>query len=159
MRTGWTAAAAGLALALGVAAAAQAQLADRKTLTLAEAKKVLAAAQADAAKSNLTVAIAIVDDGGHLVLFEKMDGTQPGSVPIAIAKARSASLFKRPTKVFEDAVTGGRTVILSLDGVLAIEGGVPMTVGTTVVGAIGVSGATPRQDGAVATAGMAAFGK
>ncbi len=150
---------AGLVMALGVVSDAHAQLVDRKGLTLAEAKKIVAAAQADAAKSNLTMAIAVVDEGGHLLLFEKMDGTQTGSINVAIAKARSAALFKRPTKVFEDAVTGGRTVILSLDGVLPIEGGLPMAAGGSLIGAIGVSGGTAQQDGVVAAAGVAALGK
>jgi uncharacterized protein GlcG (DUF336 family) len=160
MRTRLSAVWAGLALAVGIAmaapTAAHAQLVDRKGLSLAEARKMLAAAQADAAKSNLTVAIAIVDEGGHLLLFEKMDGTQTGSVAIAISKARTAVLFKRPTKVFEDAVAGGRTAILSLEGVTPLAGGLPVMLGTTAIGAIGVSGATSQQDGAVAAAGLAA---
>ena len=149
----------GLAMALGLAAAAHAQLADRKVLTLAEAKKIMAAAQADAAKSNLTMAIAILDEGGHLLLFEKMDETQTGSIGVAQSKARSAFLFKRPTKVFEDAVQGGRNVILALEGVLPIEGGLPLMVGGKVIGAIGVSGGTAQQDGVVAAVGAAALGK
>jgi glc operon protein GlcG len=148
-----------LALGLGMNGGAAAQLADKKALTLGEAKKIMAAAQADAAKSNLTMAIAIVDEGGNLLLFEKMDETQTGSVTVAIAKARSAFLFKRPTKVFEDAVQGGRHVILALDGVLPIEGGLPLMAGGKVVGAIGVSGGTAAQDGVVAAAGVAALGK
>jgi uncharacterized protein GlcG (DUF336 family) len=159
MRTGCVAGVTGLALAAAVAVGAHAQLADRKALTLAEAKKAVAAAQADAVRSNLTVAIAVVDEGGHLMLFEKMDGTQAGSIAIAIAKARTAVLYKRPTKVFEDAVAGGRSVILSLPEVLPIEGGLPVTIGVTVIGAIGVSGATAQQDGGVAAAGLAALGK
>ena len=136
-----------------------AQLADKKALTLGEAKKIMAAAQADAAKLNLTMAIAILDEGGHLLLFEKMDDTQTGSVNVAIGKARSAFLFKRPTKVFEDAVQGGRNVILALDGALPIEGGLPLIVGGKVIGAIGVSGGTAAQDGAVGAAGVAVLPK
>src|SRR5215831_2069833 len=149
----------GLAMAIGLATAAPAQLADKKVMTLAEAKKIMAAAQADALKSNLTMAIAILDEGGHLLLFEKMDETQTGSVGVALSKARSAFLFKRPTKVFEDAVQGGRNVILALDGVLPIEGGVPLMAAGQVIGAIGVSGGTAQQDGAVAAAGVAVLGK
>ncbi len=158
MRNLWPAALGGLALALASTDAA-AQLADRKALTLAEAKKIVAAAEADAAKTNLTMAIAIIDEGGHLVLFEKMDETQTGSVDVAIAKARSAALFKRPTKVFEDAVQGGRTVILGLDGVVPIEGGMPLLAAGKLVGAIGVSGGTAQQDGVVAHAGAAVLSK
>jgi uncharacterized protein GlcG (DUF336 family) len=159
MRTGYVAALAGVAMALCGASSAHAQLVDHKALTLAEAKKLVAAAQEDAAKTNLNMAIAIVDAGGHLLLFEKMDGTQTGSINIAIAKARSAALFKRPTKVFEDAVAGGRTVVLSLEGVLPIEGGLPLTAGGRVIGGIGVSGGTAPQDGVVAAAGLAVLGK
>ena len=159
MRRYVIAALSGLVAAFGLVVAAEAQLVDKKVLTLAEAKKVMAAAQADAAKINLTMAIAIVDEGGHLLLFEKMDGTQTGSVNVAIAKARSAFLFRRPTKVFEDAVQGGRNVILALDGLLPIEGGVPLMAGGGVIGAIGVSGGTAAQDGVVAAAGAAVLGK
>src|SRR5258708_12157807 len=130
MGTAYVAGLAGLVLALGVGSDAHAQLVDRKGLTLAEAKKIVAAAQADAAKSNLTMAIAVVDEGGHLLLFEKMDGTQTGSVNVAIAKARSAALFKRPTKVFEDAGTAGRTVILSLHAGLPLARRLPIPHGT-----------------------------
>ena len=159
MRRHVLAALAGLVLGLGAVGAADAQLAEKKVLTLGEAKKIMAAAQTDAAKSNLTVAIAILDEGGHLLLFEKMDDTQTGSVNVAIAKARTAFLFKRPTKVFEDAVQGGRNVILALDGALPIEGGLPLMVGGKVVGAIGVSGGTAQQDGVVAAAGVAVLAK
>jgi glc operon protein GlcG len=159
MRGHLMAALAGLALGFAVSGHGQAQLADKKALTLAEAKKIVAAAEADAAKSNLTMAIAILDDGGRLLLFEKMDDTQAGSVDVAIAKARSAFLFKRPTKVFEDAVIGGRSVILALDGAMPIEGGLPLMVGGRIVGAIGVSGGTAQQDGVVAAAGAAVLGK
>lgn len=148
---------AGLALALGLGGSAHAQLADKKTLTLAEARKIAAAAEAQASHSNLKVAVAILDDGGHLVLLEKMDDTQIGSIDVAIAKGRTAALFKRDTKAFEDSVIGGRSVVLKLDNVMPIEGGVPLVVGSQVVGAIGVSGATPSQDGAVARAGALAL--
>jgi glc operon protein GlcG len=142
-----------------VSFSAHAQLADKKALTLAEAKKVAAAAAEEAKKNNWTMAIAIVDDGGNLQYFEKIDETQVGSVQIAIDKAKSALLFKRPTKVFEDAVLGGRTVILSLHDIVPIEGGVPLMAGGKVIGAIGVSGGTAPQDGVVAAAGVAALPK
>jgi glc operon protein GlcG len=155
----WVAATAGLALVFCVIGGAAAQLADKKALTLSEARKIAAAAQAEATKSNLAMAIAILDDGGHLVLFERMDDTQIGSVAVAIAKGRTAALFKRETKVFEDGVAGGRTVLLALDGVTPIEGGVPLLVGGKVIGAIGVSGGTAQQDGVIAKAGAAALAK
>jgi len=146
---------AGLALAIGLAAGAQAQLVDKKALTLAAARKLAAAAEAEATKANLHVAVAILDDGGHLLLLERMDDAQTGSIEVAIAKGRTAALFKRETKLFEDAVAGGRSVVLKLDGVVPIEGGVPLLVDGKVIGAIGISGATGHQDGMVARAAAA----
>jgi glc operon protein GlcG len=142
-----------IALVLVGATAASAQLVDRKTLTLAAAKKAMAAAEQTAMQNNWTVVIAIVDDGGHLVQLSRIDNTQYGSIDVAIRKAQTAAAFKRPTKVFEDAIAGGRTAILGLGSALPLEGGVPITVNGTVVGAIGVSGVTAQQDGVVAKAG------
>ena len=101
------------------------------------------------------MAFAIVDPSGALVLFEKMDGAQNGSVDVAIAKARSSALFRRPTRGFSDAVAAGRTQVLSLPGAVAIEGGVPIVLRGRIVGAIGVSGASSEQDGEVAAAALA----
>lgn len=139
------------------AVSAQAQLADKKALTLEAAKKAAAAAEAEAAKNKWTVAVAIVDDGGHLVYLSRIDGTQTGSIDVAIRKARTAQAFKRPTKVFEDAIAGGRTALLGLEGIVPLEGGVPIVVGGQLVGAIGVSGVTSQQDGVVAKAGADAL--
>lgn len=133
---------------------AQAQLATKKALTLEAAKQIAAAAQAEARKNNWTMAIAIVDDGGHLIYLEKMDGTQIASVDIAPAKARSAVGFKRPTKALEDAVAGGRNVVMTLPGALPVEGGIPIMIGTELIGGIGVSGGTSSQDAQVAMAGL-----
>ena len=121
------------------------------------AKKVAAGAAAEATKNNFTMAIAIVDAGGTLTYFEKIDGTQIASVEAAIGKARSANGYKRPTKVFEDAVAGGRNALLALPGVLPIEGGVPLVADGKVIGAIGVSGGSAQQDGQVAAAGATAL--
>lgn len=137
---------------------AAAQLSDKKALTLEAAKKLAAAAEAEAKKNSWNVVIAVVDDGGHLVYLQRMDGTQTGSIEVAIKKAQTAMSFKRPTKVFEDAVAGGRTVILALHGALPIEGGVPITVGGQIIGSIGVSGVTAQQDGQIAKAGADAAG-
>jgi len=119
----------------------------------------MAAAIQEASKNNWTMAIAIVDAGGNLVLFKKIDNTQIGSVEVAILKARTANNFKRPTKVFEDAVAGGGAGlrILSLPNVAALEGGEPIIVDGKIIGAIGVSGAAAPQDDQVARAGMAAL--
>ena len=102
-------------------------------------------------------AITIVDHGGYLIYFERMENTQLGAVETAIEKARSAALFRRPTKVFEDALAGGRNAILGLHGAFTIDGGVPITAGGKIVGAIGASGGTAPQDGQVAKAGADAI--
>jgi uncharacterized protein GlcG (DUF336 family) len=122
------------------------------------AKIAAAAAIAAAQKSNWNQAIAIVDTGGHLVYFEKMQDTQTGSVELAIEKARTAALFRRPTKVFEDGVAGGGEGLrlLRLTGAIPIDGGVPIVVDGKLIGAIGVSGGTGAQDGEVAEAGARA---
>jgi len=130
-----------------------AQLADKKVLTLDGAKKVAAAAEAEAKKNNWNVVIAIVDDGGHLIYLQRIDGTQTGSIEVAIQKARTSQAFKRPTKVFEDAIAGGRNALIALHGALPLEGGLPIVVGGQVVGAIGVSGVKSTEDGQVAKAG------
>jgi len=132
---------------------ASAQLADKKVLTLDGAKKVAAAAEAEAKKNNWNVVIAIVDDGGHLIYLQRIDGTQTGSIEVAIQKARTSQAFKRPTKVFEDAIAGGRNALIALHGALPLEGGLPIVVGGQVVGAIGVSGVKSTEDGQVAKAG------
>ena len=132
---------------------AGAQFADKKALTLEAAKKIATAAEAEAKKNNWNVVIAIVDDGGHLVYLQRTDGTQTGSIDVAIKKAQTAVSFKRPTKVFEDAVAGGRQVILALPGALPIEGGVPIAIGGQIIGAIGVSGVKSTEDGQIAKAG------
>ena len=125
------------------------------SINLDTAKKVAASAITEARKNNWTIAVAIMDTGGHLVYFEKMDGTQTGSVNVAISKGRSAVLFKRPTKAFQDIVAeGGEGLrMLRLDGAVPVEGGVPLLMDGKIVGAIGVSGRTSQQDGVVAKAG------
>lgn len=126
-------------------------------IPLAEAKRVLAAAQAEATKNRWEVCVAIVDAGGHLVAFERMDTTQYGSVEVALDKARSAAGFRRPTKAFQDGVaSGGEGLrLLKLTGGMPIEGGLPLLSGGKIVGAIGVSGVTSEQDGRIAAAGAA----
>jgi len=133
---------------------ANAQTTDKKVLNLDGARMVAAAADAEAKKNNWNVVIAIVDDGGNLLYLQRMDGTQTGSIQVAIDKARTAQAFKRPTKVFEDAIAGGRNAILGLNGALPLEGGLPIKSGDQVVGAIGVSGVTAPQDGQIAKAGV-----
>ncbi|MHC4532429.1 MAG: GlcG/HbpS family heme-binding protein [Planctomycetota bacterium] len=136
-----------------------ADLATKKALTLEVAKKIAAASGQFAQKKQWNVVIAIVDDGGHLVYFERMDGVQTGSIEVAIQKAKTAVAFKRPTRLFEEAVAKGRTVLVSLPGGMPFEGGVPITVGKQVIGAVGVSGVTAQQDGMIAQAGVDALPK
>jgi glc operon protein GlcG len=127
-------------------------------INLADAKKAADAAVAEVAKAGSAPdAIAIVDHGGFLIYFERMDNTQLGSVEIAIEKARTAALFRRPSKVFEDALASGRNAILALRGVVPLDGGVPIISGGKLVGAIGASGGTTQQDGQVAKAGADAI--
>ena len=120
------------------------------------AKNVAAASIAEARKNNWLQAIAIVDTGGYLVYFEKMQDTQTGSVALAIEKANTAALFRRPTKVFEDGVVKGELRLLRLTGAIPIEGGVPLIVDGKLIGAVGVSGGSGAQDGQVAKAGASA---
>lgn len=125
------------------------------SINLDTAKRIAASAITEARKNNWTMAVAVIDTGGNLVYFEKMDGTQTGSVRVAISKGRSAVLFKRPTKAFQDMVAAGGEGLrmLRLEGAVPIEGGLPLLVDGKIVGAIGVSGGTSQQDGLVAKAG------
>jgi glc operon protein GlcG len=134
-----------------------AQLADRKVITLDAAKKMMAAAEAEARKNNWPVAIAIVDEAGNLIAFQKVDDTQAASIDIAIGKARTAARFKRPSKALEEAVAGGRSVLLAIEGITPLEGGIPVTVDGKIIGAVGVSGVTSQQDAQVAQAGINAL--
>jgi uncharacterized protein GlcG (DUF336 family) len=128
-------------------------------ITADVAKKAAAAAIAEAKKNNFTMAIAIVDPNGFLVYFEKMDNTQNGSVNVAQDKAKSAALFKRPTKVFQDGLAAGGVGLrlLALQGAVPVDGGLPIIVGGKIIGAIGASGGTSDQDGQVAKAGADAL--
>ncbi len=121
------------------------------------ARRLAAAAITEGKKNGWMVAAAIVDPGGDLVYFERIDGTQAGSSQVSVEKARSAVAFKRPTKVFEDALIGGRMAILAMPGAVPLEGGIPLVIGGETVGAIGVSGATSQQDGVCAKAGADAL--
>ena len=125
------------------------------SVTLENAKKVAAPALAEAAKNNWTIAVAIVDPSGNLVYYEKMDNTQLGSAHVAVEKARSAAMFKRPTKAFQDAVANGGEGLrtLALPGAVPLEGGFPLLIDGKIVGAIGVSGMTSAQDAQCAKAG------
>lgn len=126
-------------------------------LTLADAERMIAAARVAAVENNWNVVIAVVDDGGHLISLQRMDGTQKGSVRVAEQKARTAIMFKRPTKAFEDAVLQGRPVMMTMPDAICLEGGLPLVRDGVYLGAIGVSGVLSSQDGVVAAKGAAAL--
>jgi glc operon protein GlcG len=123
------------------------------SITVERAKEVAAAAEAEAKKHNWKMAIAVVDPSGDLVYFWKMDGTQVASVRISEEKARAAARFRRETKVFFDTVEGGHSFIMSLPGVVASAGGIPLIAGGKLIGAIGCSGGLGLQDAATCKAG------
>jgi uncharacterized protein GlcG (DUF336 family) len=144
-------------LALGACQAALAQMPNAygSPIALDAAKRVAAPALAEAAKNNWLVAVAIVDPAGNLVYYEKMDNTQLGRANVSIDKARSAALFKRPTKAFQDSLAAGGDAVrvLRLQGAMPVEGGIPLLIEGKIVGAIGVSGASSAQDAQCAMAG------
>lgn len=126
----------------------------KKSLTLAEARQIAAAAEAEAAKNQWNVTIAILDEGGHLLYLERMDDAPLAGVVVAQEKARTSVLFRRPTKSIEESVLGGRLVMLALPGATPIEGGLPLLNGDRLVGGIGVSGVQSAQDAQIARAGV-----
>ena len=134
-----------------------AQIATRKALTLAGADMVAQAAEAEALGRGARVVIAVVDEGGKPIVLRRLDGAQVASVDVAMDKARSAAVFRRPSKELEDQVRDGRFGALQLAGGVTLQGGVPLTVDGQAVGAIGVSGETPDEDEAVALAGAQAL--
>lgn len=147
-----------LTLAVGAALAvdaAQAGLPEKKVLTLNAAKKIAEAAQEEAVKRGKPVVIAVVDDGGHLLVLNRLDDTQVASVDVGIGKARTAAIFRRPSKVFEDQIRDGRVAALALPGATPLQGGVPILYQGKVIGAIGVSGDAPQVDEDIAKAGAA----
>jgi uncharacterized protein GlcG (DUF336 family) len=131
----------------------------KSALEQADIKTIAAAAEAEALKNNWAVSICIVDDGGHLLWFSRLDGAAPISAHIAPGKARTAAMGRRETKVYEDMINGGRASFLSapnLDGML--EGGVPIMKDGQCLGAVGVSGVKSTEDAQIAKAGIAALG-
>jgi len=125
-----------------------------KFITLEAAKKMAAAGEAEARKNGWNVAIAIVDVSGGLILFHKLDETQAGSIAVAQGKARAAALFKRPSKAMEDAIAGGKQAFLTIEGIVPMQGGLPVIMEDKVIGAVGVSGVTSAQDEQVAQAAI-----
>ncbi len=125
----------------------------KPALTLADARAILEAARAKALSQQWNVVIAILDEGGHLLLLERMDHTQLGSIQVAQEKARTAFMFRRSSKVMEDTILGGRVNMLALPGATPVEGGLPLMAQGQIIGAIGVSGVKSFEDGQVAQAG------
>jgi glc operon protein GlcG len=146
----------GLILSLLLSVLITAQPPVKKVLTLQAARKIASVAKAEADKRGSTVVIAIVDDGGFLILLERLDDTQVASVEVGIGKARTAAIFRRPSKVFEDQIRNGRVAALALAGATPLQGGVPIYFEGKVIGAIGVSGNTPQEDEDIAIAGAKA---
>src|SRR3972149_929219 len=134
----------------------QAELPSKHVLTLKVAKKIADAAESEAVKRGAKVVIAVVDDGGYLLVLERLDNTQVASVEVGIGKARTAAIFRRPSKVFEDQVREGRVAALALPGATPLQGGIPIIYDGKVIGAIGVSGNTPQEDEEIAIVGASA---
>ena len=145
-----------LVATLLIAGTARAQTV-KKVLTLDSAKRITAAAEAEAAKRHSTVVIVVVDDGGYPLVLHRLDDTQVASVDVGIGKARTAAIFRRPSRDFEEQIKNGRTASLVLPGATPLQGGLPVVLDGKVIGAIGVSGNTPQEDEDIARAGLAAF--
>jgi glc operon protein GlcG len=130
-------------------------------ISLEQAKKVIAGAEAEAKKNSWNVVIAVLDSGGHVVMLQRLDGAQLGSIDVAKEKAYSAVLYRRPTKMFQDLVgQGGANLrLLRLSGASVLEGGIPLIVDGKLIGAVGVSGVTSEQDAQIAQAGAEALTK
>jgi uncharacterized protein GlcG (DUF336 family) len=137
---------------------ASAQFVEKKTLSLAAAKKMAAAAEAEAAKNNWTMVISVLDDGGNLILLERMDGTQLGSIEVSQGKARTALQFKRPTKAFQDLIDKDQQHLITLGHITGVQGGLPIMSEGKIVGSIGASGGASAQDEQCAQAGLNALG-
>jgi len=146
-----------LLIAAPIAAAAQTR--DVKILSLDGARTVAAAAEAAARERGWEVAIAVVDPAGGLIVFHRMDGVQNASLDIAVEKARTAAGFRRPSKAMAEAVGRGTVGLIGVDGMLMMDGALPVTVGPAVVGAIGISGMTGAQDAELAQTGLAALAR
>ena len=146
-----------VAVILATTGSAHAQIVTKKGLTLDGAKQVIAAATAEARKARAGGVIAVVDDGGNLMALERLDGTFAAGANISVGKARTAALFKRPTRFFEDVIKNGRTSMVALNDFTPLQGGVPIMVDDEIVGAVGVSGAaSSQQDEEIAMVGAAA---
>ncbi|MGH7629787.1 MAG: GlcG/HbpS family heme-binding protein [Gemmatimonadales bacterium] len=142
-------------IAAGLAPVLPAQTTTKHVISLAAAERIADAAQAEATRRGSTVVIVVVDDGGYPIVLRRLDDTQVASVEVGIGKARTAAIFRRPSKVFEDQVRSGRVAALALPGATPLQGGIPIELDGKVIGAIGVSGNTPQEDEGIALAGAA----
>ena len=129
----------------------------RQELTLADCEKIAAAALAEARRNKWVVSIAILDDGGHLLHFVRMDGASPASADISVEKARTAAMTRRTSGMWEERIKQGRTAMLKMPGILPVQGGVPIIVDGGCVGAVGVSGVQSHEDEQIAQAGIDAL--
>ena len=129
----------------------------RSMLTLEDCKKISAAAEAEARNNNWNVCIAIFDDGGHLLHLVRMDGATPANARIALGKGRTAAETRRSTAMWEERIKGGRLAMLKMPGVTPVQGGLPIVVDGTCIGAVGVSGVQSHEDEQIAKAGIAAL--
>ena len=131
------------------------EMTSKKVLTRSAVRQIVDAAQEEARRNDVRVTVAVLDDGGHLLELSRMDGVHSGTVDVAIAKAKTAVLFRQPTRNFAEALGKGVQAILSLPGMLPLPGGEPFLVEGVLVGSIGISGASPDMDGQIAQAGAA----
>ena len=129
----------------------------RPMLTLDDCRKIAAAAEAEARKNNWSVAIAILDDGGHLLYFVRMDGATPANARIAVGKGRTAAESRRSTGMWEERIKQGRMSMLRMPGVTPVQGGLPIVVDGACVGGVGVSGVQSHEDEQIAAAGIRAL--
>jgi glc operon protein GlcG len=143
--------------AVGAARGAAPQTLDKKVLSLAAARAIVAAAEAEAKARGVGVVTVVVDDGGHIIELSRMDTAQVASVNVGIGKARTAAIYRRPSRVFEEQIKQGRVAALALADATPLQGGVPIVIGGQVVGAVGVSGDTPQVDEDIAIAGSKAI--
>src|ERR1700740_550012 len=149
-----------LAAMVLVGESAQAQLLEKKALSLETTRKMVAAAEAEAQRNNWRGVVAVVDDGGWIILLERMDhAALTASVELAPGEARAAALFKKPTEALEDAINHGRYAAITARGFIEMQGGLPVVVDGEVIGAIGASFDTPEHDAEIARAGLAALGE
>jgi glc operon protein GlcG len=129
---------------------------EKKVLSLAAARQIVAAAEAEASRRGLGVVIVVVDDAGNVIELTRMDAAQVASVSVGIGKARTAAIYRRPSRVFEEQIRDGRVAALALADATPLQGGVPVLIDGRVVGAVGVSGDSPRVDEEIAIAGAGA---